>query len=258
MSASRGRYAARSRAAAPRPDAATGGDNLPGWRAALARTGPHRHDARAIDAERGRGYAGGVTASVLLWDFGDTLADERWMRVPPRGCADWEQAWSATMAELADAWNIGAVAASEVYAALAARTGMSPAAVAEHARTCCQRIAFTTNAWHVARQRLRPQALVTVNPDLFADIMVPYYRLTGVFDAVVISASEATADKTELCLRALDRLSFNGDRSTALLIDNREDLVAGWRSVGGAAYWLRNDLAFRRDVREFLRDAVLP
>src|SRR5262249_7992874 len=46
-----------------------------------------------------------VTAAVLLWDFGDTLADETWMRRAPIGCPDWPNAWTEVMREHADRWS---------------------------------------------------------------------------------------------------------------------------------------------------------
>jgi FMN phosphatase YigB (HAD superfamily) len=184
---------------------------------------------------------------ILLWDFGDTLVDERWMRRAPDGCSGWEAAWVATMAELADGWNVGEVAAARVYEALATRTGLSADAVARHARACCEQITVHEEAWRVATERRQPQAIVTVNPDLFTDVVVPACALTSVFDVIVASHAEGTDDKVALCEIALDRLGYLGPRSDALLIDNRADLVEAWREAGGAGYWYRDDDEFASD-----------
>jgi hypothetical protein len=191
---------------------------------------------------------------VLLWDFGDTLVNERWMCRCPEGRPGWEDAWFEVMAELADDWNVGAARSPEIFAALADRTGMTLQDVEAHARDCCQRIVFNTSAWRVARERRLPQALVTVNPDLFADYVVPGYALDEVFDVIVVSCAESTADKSALCRVALDRLGFRGDCSSALLIDNRRDLVDAWQNVGGAGYWFESDARFARDVASLLAE----
>lgn len=188
-----------------------------------------------------------MAPDVVLWDFGDTLVDERWMRRVPDACPGWEAAWSDVMADLADRWNVGAVRAPQVFAALAERTGMAKQAVEAHAQDCCRRLTFNAAAWRVATERGCRQALVTVNPDLFADYIVPGYHLATVFDVIVISFAEGTDDKPTLCQIALDRLGFNGERSQALLIDNRVDLVHAWRDIGGAGYWFQNDEQFARD-----------
>jgi len=156
------------------------------------------------------------------------------------------------VASFAERWNVGAVHAAEVFAALAERTGMTAAAVAAHARDCCARLAFNTNAWSIATERRFPQALVTVNPDLFEDFVVPAHGLEATFDTIVTSSAERMADKSTLCLIALERIGFHGDRSHALLIDNRLDLVSAWRDVGGAGYWFRNDEQFGRDIPQLL------
>jgi len=186
--------------------------------------------------------------AVLLWDFGDTLVDERWMRRAPAGVPGWEDAWNATMADLADAWNVGATSSDAVYAALAERTGMAVDEVAAHAEHCCRHITFHEEAWRVAGERRRPQAIVTVNPELFSDLVVPACDLAAVFDHVVASNQEGTDDKVALCERALARLGFRGDRLEVLLIDNRPDLVDAWRDAGGSGYWFQGDDRFAQDV----------
>jgi len=94
---------------------------------------------------------------------------------------------------------------------------------------------------------------VTVNPDLFVNRIVDVHGLQTVFDAIVVSSAEGTADKGALCEAALHRLGFDGDRCDALLIDNRQDLIGAWRFTGGAGYWYRSDEALEADWPELLR-----
>ncbi len=189
-----------------------------------------------------------MTPTVLLWDFGDTLVDERWMRRRPPECATWEAVWEEVMAEHADEWNVGRIGTDQVFAALAERSGMTDFAVISHARRCCESIEFNETAWRLVRQRRLPQALVTVNPDLLAGVVVPAYGLDDVFDVIVTSSAERTDDKPALCDIALQRLGFTGSRSDALLIDNRLDLVEAWKELGGAGYWFESDERLRADL----------
>lgn len=193
-----------------------------------------------------------MTPAVLLWDFGDTLVDERWMRRPPAACPTWEEAWLDVMTDRADDWNVGWASATEIFEELAKRTGMSKHAVGSHARSCCEHLVFNQTAWQVASERRLPQALVTVNPDLFADFIVPTYGLGDAFDVIVMSFAERTGDKPALCDIALSRLGFSGPRSDALLIDNRLDLVKAWRNVGGSGYWFESDQKLRADLPSLL------
>jgi hypothetical protein len=151
-----------------------------------------------------------MSISVLLWDFGDTLVDERWMWRAPARCATWESSWAEVMADLADDWNVGAVTSAIVFQALASRTGMSAEDVEEHARDCCRQIEFHPSAWRYAQKRCRPQALVTVNPDLFTGVHRPSTGPHRSFDVIIVSATERCANKVELCEEALARLGFRG------------------------------------------------
>lgn len=193
-----------------------------------------------------------MTAAGLLWDFGDTLVDERWMLRPPEGCPAWPTAWAEVMGRHAAGWDVGAISWAQVTDALAERTGLTVEAVAAHARRCCRDLAFNPSAWRVARERRLPQAIVTVNPDLFSDHVVPVHDLEEVFDLIVASWMEGTTDKPDLCDIALRRLRFGGARSEALLIDNRAELVEAWRDRGGAGYWFRDDAQFERDLPALL------
>jgi FMN phosphatase YigB (HAD superfamily) len=193
-----------------------------------------------------------MAASVLLWDFGDTLVDERWMRKSPPSCPEWPNIWMDVMRVHADDWNVGRVTEADIFAALSEQSGLSLTDVERHAQHCCDTIKYNDAAWNLAVSRQRRQAVVTVNPDLFTTRIIGGHRLHDVFDAAVVSADEGTDDKVTLCEIALHRLGFTGDRSEALLIDNRQDLVEAWRRSGGAGYWYQGDALFASDVDHLL------
>jgi beta-phosphoglucomutase-like phosphatase (HAD superfamily) len=185
----------------------------------------------------------------LLWDFGDTLVDERFLWTCPRGVPDWSETYRTLAGgAFGTRWNCGTAGFDELVAEMSARLGMVPEAVLAHARRCCAELRFLEHAWTAASERALPQAIVTVNPDLFRDLIVPHYQLDGIFDVIVVSAEEGTDDKTDLCTIAATQLGCH-DPSQALLIDNIEANVDGWRSRGGAAYWFRGDDVFASQLR---------
>lgn len=180
----------------------------------------------------------------LLWDFGDTLVDEGFLWVCPSGVPDWTDAYRTLAGGPFGArWNCGTANFDELVAEMAGRLGMSKEAVLAHARRCCAEVRFYEHAWAAARARDLPQALVTVNPDVFRELVMANHPIDDVFDVVVISAEEGTESKTELCRRALTRLGCE-DPARALLIDNLESNVDAWRALGGAAYRFRSDAEF--------------
>ena len=123
----------------------------------------------------------------LLWDFGDTLADERFLWVSPTGVSGWTECYRDLAAgEFGSRWNRGLATFDELAAEMSERLAMSTTAVTAHARRCCERIRFFEHSWSVARARELPQALVTANPDLFPGLVIANYALEAAFDVVVI------------------------------------------------------------------------
>jgi phosphoglycolate phosphatase-like HAD superfamily hydrolase len=180
----------------------------------------------------------------LLWDFGDTLVDERWMWSCPEGYPDWTDAYRTRGAGgLGSRWNRGELTFEEFATQLVADIGIGFDEACAHMKSCCEAIHFFEHAWARARSRATPQAIVTINPDLFTRFVVPNYALDTVFDTIVTSWQEGTEDKAELCQIALGRLG-GSDPAEALLIDNIEANVAAWRAQGGQAYLFVGDDEF--------------
>jgi FMN phosphatase YigB (HAD superfamily) len=186
----------------------------------------------------------------LLWDFGDTLADQRWMWPSPEGVPGWTARFLALIdTELDERWLRGETTTAELAAIFAADLGTTSEVLIAHIEQRCRDVQFYEHAWATARSRRLPQAIVTLNPDLFSSLIAPNYGLDAVFDEIVTSWEEHTLDKARLCEIALERLGGQ-DPGEALLIDNIEANVDSWRSLGGQAYLFLGDDEFASDASE--------
>ena len=183
----------------------------------------------------------------LLWDFGDTLVDQRWMWPSPHSVPGWTARFQALIdTDLDERWLRGDMTTAEVAAIFASDLGTTAEELMAHIELLCADLQFYEHAWTVARERALPQAIVTLNPDLFSDLIVPNYALDTVFDEIVTSWQERTLDKAQLCTIALERLGGH-DPGEALLIDNVSENVEAWRALGGRAYLFRGDTEFLAD-----------
>jgi FMN phosphatase YigB (HAD superfamily) len=187
--------------------------------------------------------------TTVLFDFGGTLADEHWMRASEPPFPGFGAAYHREREAATNDWDCGRVSTDELARRIAQHLGVDAAEVRAHIGVLCRQLVFFDSVMTYARRRRRQarrQALVTVNPDLFADI-VEHYGLDDLFDAIVVSSTEQTDDKLVLCERALRRL--NAPITDALLIDNLAANVAAFRNAGGDAYHFIDDATFAADLR---------
>ncbi|MEM7262461.1 MAG: hypothetical protein AAF488_10765 [Planctomycetota bacterium] len=182
---------------------------------------------------------------ILLWDFGDTLCDERfiWNHGP-----EWLEVYQTFDQGIGAAWCRGEVEIARFAKGIANRVGLSVPAVLEHLKTSCRQVAFFPKTDDFFRTHPLPCAIVTVNPDLFSTEIVPHYQLAETCDVIVTSWEEGTLDKGELCAIALERWAEECDPSEALLIDNKQANLDAWSERGGATYLYTTDDRFAEDV----------
>ncbi len=180
----------------------------------------------------------------LLWDFGDTLCDELslWRSSP-----EWMEVYRSFDDGLGAAWSLGDLDTRGFVAELAKRMPLTEVEILAHLRRT-DIFEFFPFTYAFFRAHHVPQAIVTVNPVLFSEVIVPGFAFEEVTNAIVVSGEERTIDKGELCRRALERMNLGCDPSQALLIDNKQSNLDAWAERGGIGYLYTTDSAFRRDV----------
>lgn len=183
----------------------------------------------------------------LLWDFGDTLCRETfiWSSSP-----EWEAVYQSFDGGWAHAWNVGAMDTREFARQASESISLSPDQIVSHMRERCKHIEFFEFTYSFYKRRYLPQAIVTVNPDLWTETIVPLHEFDRTADVIVSSWQERTADKAILCSLALERLQLGCEPSEALLIDNKQSNLDAWAGRGGAGYLYTSDREFERDVAE--------
>ena len=142
----------------------------------------------------------------LLWDFGDTLCDERfiWSSGP-----EWMEVYgSFDEGGLGASWNLGELSTREFASRLSDRMDKSTESIIAHMTERCSRIQFFDKTYAFFKARHLPQAIVTVNPDLFSEEIVPICGFADDCDAIVTSWQEHTVDKNVLNRLAMGRMGL--------------------------------------------------
>jgi hypothetical protein len=192
----------------------------------------------------------------VLWDFGDTLADESWMNKAPYQLPSWPNLYKQLIWEgqLGIDWNLGKLQTEDIVSHFAGLLSVDRGHIADHMKRCCEDVKFFDHAMKAVQSCELPQAIVTINPDIFSQCVVPNYRLDQLFEPIVTSWQERTLDKSDLCDKALQQLGGVLDRSGALLIDNRIENVESWRSRGGIAYLFTGNEAFASEPPDLFKN----
>ena len=162
-------------------------------------------------------HSASLQVQCLLWDFGDTLCDELslWRESP-----EWMAIYRSFDDGIGAAWNLGDLDTQAFVTELAKRMPLSESEILAHLERT-ELFDFFPFTYAFFRNRHLPQAIVTVNPTFFTEVIEPAYALDEVTDTIIVSGEERTIDKGELCQRALDRMNLGCDPSQALLIDNK-------------------------------------
>jgi phosphoglycolate phosphatase-like HAD superfamily hydrolase len=195
---------------------------------------------------------------AVLFDFGDTLADETWMYADLGVFADWPNTDRRVVAPLGTDWGLGRITTSEVVGRMAAALGAKQQAVEQHFAQLHRAIRFFARVVAAIRRRRErggTQALVTVNPADFGSILT-LHGLQGLFDVVVISGQEGLDHKPALAVLAAERMGIGVEG--AVLIDNIERNVTGFRVIGGLGYHFRGEDQFVADVTNGLVPGFVP
>ena len=190
----------------------------------------------------------------LLWDFGDTLCDETfiWSSGP-----EWMTVYETFDDGWANDWCTGDMDTIAFARAASKYISLDPEEIVAHMRERCKHIDFFEFTYAFYKARQLPQAIVTVNPDLWSETIVPLHGFDETADVIVSSWEEGTIDKGILCGLALERLKNGCQPSEALLIDNKSSNLDAWAQHGGIGYLYTTDRTFKQDVANGI-DGLIP
>ena len=186
----------------------------------------------------------------LLWDFGDTLCDERfiWSAGP-----EWMEIYRTfDDGGLGNAWNLGKIDTTQFAEELSSRLEYSTDYIVSFMEERCKHIEFYEYTFAFFQKRTLPQAIVTVNPDLFTQVISPTWNLENFCDVIITSWEEGTDDKRVLNQLAIEKMGLGCEFDEAVLIDNKKSNIDDWVGVGGSGYHFLGDEKFEADLKNGL------
>jgi len=155
------------------------------------------------------------------------------------------QLYDSSDDDCGDRWSAGELDLDAFDERAAPIVNMPPAQVIETTVTRSQHINWFARTYEFFKQQHLPQAMVTVNPGFFSDVIVLKHNLDRYCDPIIVSYEHGTNDKGILCQKAVDALGCPA--SDALLIDNKK-ATDRWQAYGRHGCFYRSDERFAQDV----------
>ena len=186
----------------------------------------------------------------VIFDFAGTLASGRYFEPLGQHALDVisDLVFDRDSTQWADPWMKGVLASEDIAAYLAHHlTEPKDRILSALHQGCASMVLHPAVHDFAVKQRssMRKTALVTLNMDVFTDIVVPAHRLDCLFDLVLNSADFRTLDKSVLWRKAFDEFGAQHSFATSLLIDNCPRMISLFRSLGGQAFQYEGDESFQ-------------
>ena len=186
-----------------------------------------------------------LSPRCIIFDFAFTLCSDHYGSeyvdaigefVFGKDCKEWSQPWME-----------GRKTSRDIARYLSSKLLVSPEIILNDLTRSCSNLKFNPSVWDFAlkqRKAGRKTAIVTINADIFSNVVVPAHNLENIFDVIVNSADHGEPRKEVLWQMALDKLDGEYSFGDCLLIDDKANLVQRFRELGGRSYQYTDDDAF--------------
>jgi FMN phosphatase YigB (HAD superfamily) len=193
----------------------------------------------------------------VIFDYGFTMSSEYYFNVPHPGIHGWSELIQASVfadTRVARAWMYGEIGIGDIARIIQDATGEEHASILHYLRIGCRHLRENAAVAAFAR-RLKasgvPIGLVTVNFDIFNEVIVPEHGYDKLFDVIVNSCDYAEIDKRVLWPIAFSHLGAHIGYANSLLIEDGPENPQRFRDLGGYAIEYTDDAAFRREIAGF-------
>ena len=187
---------------------------------------------------------------AVVIDFGFTLSSDYYFReLGSRYTERITELLFSRDSAISRRWMGGLVTSKDVAECLSDHLDASAEDIYSALARGCSRMSFNQAVRDFAMNQKaqgRKLALVTVNADIFKDVIVPSHGLDREFDTIVSSSDFKTElpSKQPLWDAAFDALGPEFGYANSLLIEDTRREIELVRELGGSAYRYRNDPDF--------------
>jgi len=192
---------------------------------------------------------------AVIFDYGFTISAEYYFNVPHPRIPKWRELIQQYIFEdpgVTRKWMEGRIGLDNIATIIEQETNEQSGSILACLRAGCQRLRENKAVIRFAKT-LKAKGirigLVTVNFDVFNEVIVPGHKYDDLFDVIVNSCDWGEIDKRNLWPIAFERLGEDINYGNSLLIDDGERETNLFRAAGGLAIRYTDDRAFGNEIK---------
>ena len=197
-----------------------------------------------------------IPIDAVIFDYGFTFSSEHYFNVPHPRIPQWHDLMQEVIfgdKRVCRAWMNGAIGLSDITHIIQEKTGEDCTSILTYLRDGCRKLRENQAVATLARQLKShgvPIGLVTVNFDVFNDIIVPSHRYNELFSVIINSCDYAEIDKRVLWPMAFQQLGDHIGYANSLLIEDGKQEPQQFRVSGGYAIEYVNEVNFKQEIEK--------
>lgn len=189
----------------------------------------------------------------IVFDFANTLYSGLYFNESPTECENWRELFDTHIFDKSGKNIIerkvmnGELETRDIAEIISRHVGLNTQRVIELMERGCENLAFNPMVFNFAveqNKKGKTTAMVTVNMDIFTEIVVPAHGLKKIFDVIVNSFDYKDTRKENLWKIAFRKIGGDISFSNSLLIDDIKENVELFTELGGHAYQYQDDKHF--------------
>ncbi|HOV14459.1 MAG TPA: hypothetical protein PK771_09265 [Spirochaetota bacterium] len=195
------------------------------------------------------------TVKCFIFDYYKTLANDNYFNLPEEYDSKISESLyrNENFKELLDDWWIGKINSNDIVNHLSKELLLSPKFLLDNLKFQARNMKLNRSVFRFSKQ-VRSKgyftAIATINSDIFNSDVIPGLELNKYFDCIINSFDYKIAEKHILCKIAMDKIDKNLNYNDCLLIDDTEENVNKFISMGGKGYRYTNDEEFEKWLKD--------
>jgi predicted acetyltransferase len=194
---------------------------------------------------------------AVIFDYGLTIGAEYYFNVQHPDIPNWNEIIQETVFRnktFIDKWLTGDVSLIDVAKKIEAETKINQNQTLDTLKKGCMNLKENEEVIEFAKElniNNFPIAMVTLNFDIFNEIVIPYHAYDRIFKVIINSCDYNEIDKKKLWPIAFKKLGTEINYENSLLIEDSKYEVDRFVSMGGNAILYHSDTILKEELIKY-------